>query len=96
MMSEDLDIVYFHPPQADPIGWMQFRLSKKTERAHVFKPAPGSPELEIMTSLCGRWSTRLYYQSSSEPMLQPAADGRPRCKRCEKKWAELNGGSRSI
>jgi len=92
MMSED--IVYFHPPQLGGdmlVGWVQFRVAEKKERAHVFKPVPGSPEL--MASLCGRWSTRMYSRVSGVPMLEPAADDRTRCKSCEKKWAELNGGS---
>ncbi len=93
-MSAAIDIVYFHPPQRGVgmlVGWMRFKSAKTKERAHVFKPVPGSPEL--MMSLCNRWHTRMYSQVSGIAILEAAADDRTRCKRCEKKWAELNGGS---
>lgn len=94
MMSEDIDIVYFHPPQRGVgmlVGWMQFKSAKTKERAHVFKPVPGSPEL--MMSLCNRWHMRMYSQVSGIAILEAAEDGRPRCKLCEKRRAELNGGA---
>ena len=72
-------------------GFMQFVISKAPERAHFFRPTPGDPRL--MDSLCGRWRVRMYSQASGIAILEAAADDRPRCKLCEKRWAELNGNS---
>lgn len=72
-------------------GFMRFVKAKKAERAHVFRPV--SSTAELMESLCGRWLTRAYHSTTGAAMLVPADGGLPRCKRCEKKWAELNGNS---
>lgn len=80
MMSEDIDIVYFHPPRGAEIGWMRFVNAKEKERAHVFRPV--SSTAELMESLCGRWLTRAYHSATKAAMLTPAEDDRPRCKLC--------------
>ncbi len=72
------------------LGFMQFVKAKKQERAHVFRLVTKDPVL--LESLCEKWGTRAFTYGG-HAMLAPAEDGRPRCKLCEKKWAELNGGA---
>lgn len=66
--------------------WMQFMITKKKDRAHVFQQDPNNKL--VLYSLCLRWQVRKV-RNTRFPALEKAYHDRPRCRNCEKRLKEI-------
>ncbi len=69
--------------------WMQFIITKKKGRAHVFQQDPNNKS--VLYSLCLRWQVRKV-RNTGFSALEKADHDRPRCRNCEKRLKEVGNG----